>query len=201
MGLVSLVSCRFRIRRAEGSTYKCSSSSFFLYRDSRAVVRLLFRTSPEDRKLESRSFLACSFETVAVALFRPDSRIDGFFSPLFSIRVNREPDTLALASRRSTWVVVSNVQLQPAWWSALRGVWLAGISAGPFARDDAALGRGNLRRSHVGLVARTAFSFKLEQFFTVDIHPHRGWVINTDGIRVQCIRARAGCSDPYALSV
>ena len=195
------MSCRFRIRRAEGSTYNCASSSLFLCRDSRAIVGLLYRTSPEDRKLESRAFLACSFEGMAVARLRSDSRIARLFSHLSRIRLKRQPDTLALASLRSTRVVVSDVQLQPARWSAVRGVWLAGISAGPFARDDAALGRGNLRRSHVGLVARTAFSFKLEQFFTVDIHPHRGWVINTDGIRVQCIRARAGCSDPYALSV
>ena len=60
MGLARLVSCRFRIRRAEDCTYQCAPSSLFLYRHTRAILRLFYRTSPEDRKLESRSFITCS---------------------------------------------------------------------------------------------------------------------------------------------
>ena len=136
-----------------------------------------------------------------MARFGSASRIGGLFSRFSSIRLKREPDTLALASRRSNRVVASDVQLQPVWWSALRGVWLARISASPFARDNAALGRRNMLRRHVGSVARTALRCKLEQFSTVDIHPDRGRIINTDGICVQFIRARGSCGDPYALRV
>ena len=48
---------------------------------------------------------------------------------------------------------------------------LAGVSAGPFARDDAALDSQQFAFGViVGLWHAPLFVFKLEQFFTVDIH-------------------------------
>jgi len=138
---------------------------------------------------------------MAVVRCGPRSRFTCLLSRLPSIRLEREPHTLAMASSCFNRVVVSDVQLQPLWWSPLRGVWLEGISAGSFARDVATLVGSNLCRFHVGVVACTAFPSKLEQFFTGDIHRNLGWVINTDGIRVQFIRLRCTCSDPYALGV
>ena len=190
MGLASLVSCRFRIRWAESCTYECAPSSLFLYCDARAIRGLLYRTSPENWRLESGSFGASPFRGLVVARNGSSSRTVGFFSRFPGILLKRVPDTLALASRRSNRAVASDVQLQPVWRSALRGVWVARIFAGPFARGNAAVGRWNKRRSHVGSVARTALRSKLEQFFNIDIYSDVGRIIDTDGIRIQFIRAR-----------
>jgi len=201
LGLASLVSCRIRIGWTEGCTLQRAFPSLFLYCDPRATLGLLYRTSPEDWNLESRSFLARSYREMAVAHSWSDAGIVGVFPRLSSIRLHGEPNTLALASRRTNRVLGSDVELQPVWWTALRGVWLARIPASPFAGDNATLGRCNIRWRHVGSVACTALPSNLEQFLTVDIHPDPGRIINTNGICVQFIRMRSNCRDPYALGV
>lgn len=184
MGLASLVPCRLGIRRTEDRTDQGVPSHLFVHSDTGTILRLLYRTSPRDGKLESCTSLAWASTRVAVARSRSTSCIDIVFCRFSSVHLESQPGALALAPGRPNRVIGSNVQLQPVWWPALRRVWLARISASSLATHNAALDRRNMRRRHVGSVACTAVRYKLEQLFTLDIHPNRGRIIATDVVRI-----------------
>jgi hypothetical protein len=113
VGLASLVSCRSRIRGPESYTHQRVSSCLFVHSNTRTIPWLLYHASSKDWKLESRSSFASWSRRVAVARYRSAFRTSVVFPHFSRIYLERQPDPLALASRRSNRVVGSNVQLQP----------------------------------------------------------------------------------------